>query len=1357
METPKDANEVNKALKTRKQILDNISRLNKEQQANFKASLDAIKDINAEEDKLNQLLEDTQDTLDKVRGSLSFVYESLKDSVNEMKKGNEYINIQKSALSKLSDIARTSLNIRKGENVLEDKKFKQLQEQAKQRREDLQIVEKKGGLNDKEKEALKDQIKTAKELEASMEAVLAKDKEILKNLGFAPKVVAGIDKAISKLGLPEMGLKDALDKTRMLGQATANGNTNFKAMSEFTGLVLKNIEEALSFANLLTLGIGAAVVALMDADKHTGELAKNMGVSYKEAIGFHHEMTKAANDSDYLLVTTKDLINAQMKLSDAIGTGNNLSKDLLDDFAGLTEQAGYSEEAMMAFGKIVSSTGGSLKDTTSEMLGQIELLNQQNGLSVNSKQLVEEISKTSAATVLTYGRSGEALAKAAFQAKQVGINLQQAENIADSLLNFESSIAAELEAELLTGKSLNLEKARQLALEGDVAGAAKEALKNIKSAEEFTKMNVKAQEALAKATGLSRDDLAKSLMEREALARLGKQEGDIQEEYNKLKEKGLSFDAIADKLGNKKLAAQLAANSAQEKFAAISDKLKEVFTSLVTPLLPVLQTIADIASLLAGPLKMIGKIVQFTVEWGKYLLIPLAAIKSIGLLSRGIMATQRAYLALKATEISGEKTINTLKTVGNFLTGNLFKKETAIQATRLANLATRQGAVSLERASVLAKNQSLAVQTRILAIAVKDFLIDKGKLALQYTLNTAKALSNTIANTGLVIKTKAYAIALKEWILEKTKFIWQSKRFKEMRGGLAGMAKSAKNIAKNLFGKSDKVKGVTKDAQGRFRDAKGRFAKAPKGADKAGEAIGKSADKTKSVKEAGNKMKSGKSAGIKENLTSLGDGLRAMAGGKVTQGIGNLALAGPALVLALPSIPFLLFIGLTPLPQISSNLENLSQGLENMSGGKILRGIGNLALAGASLLLALPSIPFLLFIGLTPLSQISSNLENLSQGLENMSGAKVLQGIGNLALAGASLLLALPSIPFLTFMALPLGPLIQSGLTGLANGLSYLGRNFANVLLGSVALGAVGLALGGSFALAMMVVKDVDPAQMIAFAGSLTMLGLTMALLGNIGANVILGAAAMGILALSLIPAAFAFSLLAGVDVGSMIAFSVALPLLALAAAGLGFLAPFIIFGSVALAALGTALIPAAEAFGNLARVDVGSISAFSAGIYDLAYSVAGLGFLAPAIAFGGIALEALGASLEVLSVGFSALESVDTGALISGLTGLASLGPGLTETATALFAVAGGMGAFALTGFLALPVIGALTALGAVSEGLSSIFGGGGEEKSDEGSMKAIEQKLDQLIAVVSKGGDVYIDGSKVGKTLQLASSKMG
>ena len=56
--------------------------------------------------------------------------------------------------------------------------------------------------------------------------------------------------------------------------------------------------------------------------------------------------------------------------------------------------------------------------------------------------------------------------------------LETVDGIASSLLNFEESIQNELEAELLIGKDINLEKARLLALNNDLAGLSSELADN---------------------------------------------------------------------------------------------------------------------------------------------------------------------------------------------------------------------------------------------------------------------------------------------------------------------------------------------------------------------------------------------------------------------------------------------------------------------------------------------------------------------------------------------------------------------------------------------------------------------------------------------------------------------------------------------------------------------------------------------------------------------------------------------------------------------------------------------------------------------------------------------------------------
>jgi len=278
---------------------------------------------------------------------------------------------------------------------------------------------------------------------------------------------------------------------------------------------------------------------------------------------------------------------------------------------------------------------------------------------------------------------------------------------------------------------------------------------------------------------------------------------------------------------------------------------------------------------------------------------------------------------------------------------------------------------------------------------------------------------------------------------------------------------------------------------------------------------------------------------------------------------------------------------------------------------------------------------------------------------------------------------------------------IKGFLKGLGDGLASIGKQFGNVVKGAAALGITGLVLGGSFALAMNMVKDVDPAQMLAFSASLSAIGLTVAFMGKIGGSIMKGALAMGILGVGLIPAAYAFSLLEGVDPKSMLAFAAALPILGLSVLGLGliFSNPFtaILFGLgiIGLVALGAALIPLASAFGKIG----------------------------------------------------DAIKGNEIEQTFSSLFKLSSIAPGIEATAEALHSIADGLGAIACEGTAALPILKELNALGGATDG-------GGSENSE---MAQVNANLERLISLVEQGGDVFIDGSKVGKSLQLASSKIG
>ena len=263
-----------------------------------------------------------------------------------------------------------------------------------------------------------------------------------------------------------------------------------------------------------------------------------------------------------------------------------------------------NEEASRAL-KFGILNNKSQKQVTTEILDQVVALEQTTGISLDGKKIAAEVLGINGQLAANYGYNNELLAKAVIQVKQFGLNLEQAASIANNLLDFEQSIGNEIEAELLTGRSLNLEQARYLSLTGDVAGAAAEVAKQVGSSAEFSKMNRIQQEALAAAVGLEVDQLANSLMEREALSALGA------ENIAQLEKEGRLQELLTQENGEQ-LYNQYMQQSAAEKFESAIIKIQGAIGALVEGplggLLNALASAADYSGVMYATLGAIGAI-----------------------------------------------------------------------------------------------------------------------------------------------------------------------------------------------------------------------------------------------------------------------------------------------------------------------------------------------------------------------------------------------------------------------------------------------------------------------------------------------------------------------------------------------------------------------------------------------------------------------------------------------------------------------------------------------------------------------------------------------------------------------------
>ena len=475
-------------------------------------------------------------------------------------------------------------------------------------------------------------------------------KEIEKKLG----VAGSLNKLLG--AIPGVGkyASDALaDVTEELEAAAEAGEklpSNLKVMGKIVGKTAGNFAKAFGPLALAVAAIGMFVKALKGADKEAGELAKNLGISYKEGL----KLSEAARETarEFEGIGSKDVLKAQESLNKYFKTGAKFSSKIAGEFAQIQKRTGLSDKAMGTFAKMAMKSGKPVKSILKDVHATVLEQNQQNKLSLSVKDIQEDIVKVSAAIKLQTKGNVTELTKSVIAAKKLGTTLEQVETISSSLLDFESSIQAELEAELLLGKEINLEKARLFALQGKTGKVAEEIMKNEAVMNAFATDNVIAQEAAAKAIGLSRDQLAEMVMNQKQLGVLQKAFGtdvtsvsDAQAEYNRLKKEGLLTDAQAAILAEEGLANQMESASIAERFGEVMLRIQDIFSAIAEP---VLSLVDSMMSLVGGAENFAGILGGILVT---YTAIKAAnkVLKVFGIAQIGIQSTLAAIAGAKAT------------------------------------------------------------------------------------------------------------------------------------------------------------------------------------------------------------------------------------------------------------------------------------------------------------------------------------------------------------------------------------------------------------------------------------------------------------------------------------------------------------------------------------------------------------------------------------------------------------------------------------------------------------------------------------------------------------------------------------
>jgi hypothetical protein len=503
-------------------------------------------------------------------------YEDIIKSINKLKKEENFLNVElEQTLAKAGYTQEEISKVLSGQVGILDLVYesnKMISNEA------FDLLE----LYDKQNQALKEQNVELKEVEK-------RAKNIQEGTGLAGNIFGGIEDIANKLGgskfVKTLGLDEAVSEGRKLSSVLTKGGNiqastvdKTKVLGKMFQVVGKNILKAFG---PLTL-IAEFVQALGQADKETTELQKSMALTKTEAVGFRMELMNAAGATGDINITSSKLLETFGALNKQFGFITNFATDTLVTMTKLTKVVGVSSESAGNLAAASEVTGTSFESNYKDVLATSYELQRQSGVQMDLRDILEQTGKVTGTVRANLGANPTQIAKAITQAKLFGASLQDVANAGKSLLDFEASITAELEAELLLGKDINLERARAAALAGDQVTLAQELQKEAGTFSDFTKMNVIQQEALAKAMGMTSDQLADILFQQEVQGKSAKE---------------------LRALGKEDLAQRVEAQTLQDRLSAAMEKMQNLFVDLasgITPILFVLGKALSIVGVIAG-------------------------------------------------------------------------------------------------------------------------------------------------------------------------------------------------------------------------------------------------------------------------------------------------------------------------------------------------------------------------------------------------------------------------------------------------------------------------------------------------------------------------------------------------------------------------------------------------------------------------------------------------------------------------------------------------------------------------------------------------------------------------------------
>lgn len=424
---------------------------------------------------------------------------------------------------------------------------------------------------------------------------------------------------LEKIGSgPAESLKGALggaaqDFTTSFGKSMKAGKGGMASFATAGRAGMSSLTAAINPVGLAILAVVAIIGAGLMAFKKLEDAAKafrnETGLLRSQTDGLDTSIMKSYKSTVALGASMEDVSKAAAEFTNQFEGLVQPSAAVLTSVVALNKNMGITTANAVGANEVFQNMAGLSAEQAQYQVQQVALASELAGVAPN-KVMADIANSAEVAATYFQGSVGN-LTKAAIQAAKMGTSLKQAADVSDNLLDFESSITNELTASAMLGKSINFNKARELAAQGNIVGAQQSVLDTLEKTVDLNNVNKFQLDAIAKASGMPVAEIQKQLNLRK---QFGKLDADQMKAAEELLASGKELSDISDEDLKKQTESVIANQQMQSEFDKMANQLSAIGSDILMTFMPVgkmiMGLLSPIMKLIKGFFAPIGNAIQ---------------------------------------------------------------------------------------------------------------------------------------------------------------------------------------------------------------------------------------------------------------------------------------------------------------------------------------------------------------------------------------------------------------------------------------------------------------------------------------------------------------------------------------------------------------------------------------------------------------------------------------------------------------------------------------------------------------------------------------------------------------------------